>query len=87
MARPKKIKEVEPAQFEEGLTPEVGEVEMPKPNSSKEVSYPEVTGTGKFQAVKVADGFVVYNGCGQRVSNLLEEIDAKNIAHANNMAR
>lgn len=78
MPRVKKVKEVE--EVAEVVAEEVA-VEAPK--SSK---FPEVAGNGKFQAVVVGKGLVVYNPAGQRVSDVLPENEANSIVLSNNMA-
>lgn len=52
----------------------------------KEIEYPEVAGTGRFEAVKVKGGYVLYNPCGQRSSDLLEERKALDLARIQNRA-
>jgi len=49
-------------------------------------SYPEVAGNGKFQAVEVAGGWVVYNPAGQRTTEAVAKNVADDIVRANNIA-
>ena len=65
----------------------VSEVEEEKEVEVKEeVEYPEVGNTGKFHAVAVGDGFVLYNPAGQRASGIMDEVKAKDLARQNNTA-
>ena len=80
-----------PVVEEEVVTPEVAveaeTVETPTETvdakGSKKAVAP-VPGTGRFQAVEVKDGFILYNPDGVAVSGVLAETQAKDLATRNN---
>lgn len=85
----KKIKEEEvktPAE----ATPQVEKKEKSEKKTETEITFPEVAGNGKFQAVEVKNGeesgFAVYNPTGQRVSGLLGDAAAKDLVLRQNNA-
>lgn len=89
MSKAKNAKEVEEVAevVEEVETEEVAvDTEVEETPAKKKSKFPEVAGTGKFQAVQVGKGFVVYNPHGQRVSDVLEEVAANDLVRDNNQA-
>lgn len=61
-------------------------VEEVKVETKATRDFPEVAGTGRFQAVEFNDGYVVYNPAGQRASEVLSLDKANDIVRANNIA-
>lgn len=49
-------------------------------------AYPEVGATGRFVAVAVGDGFVVYNPSGQRATGIVDQNKANDIVRQQNQA-
>jgi hypothetical protein len=86
MAKAKKVSS-KPAEETVGVAPAGVEPMPTEVVKSKGVKFPEVVGTGKFQAVEVEGGFAVYNGGGQRVSQVLTDAQAKDFVLRNNAAR
>jgi len=82
MPKVKKVKEEEVVVSPEEVTPEVA----PEVKETKEVEFPEVEITGRFEAVKIGEYFYLYNPCGQRASGALDEVKAKDLARKNNRA-
>src|SRR3990167_11167929 len=70
-------------EMEENLKDDEGKMEEKFVDLKK---YPDVAGTGLFEAVPFKDGFLIYNPGGQRASDILPEAKAKDLAHANNLA-
>lgn len=70
----------------EALLPEEEEAVEEEEETEVIAEFPEVAGTGKFQAVKVGDGMAVYNPDGTRVSEVLPNDDANDIVREQNLA-
>lgn len=48
--------------------------------------FPEVAGIGRFQSVKVGEGYAVYNPSGQRVTGIISLDQAGDIVRKQNIA-
>lgn len=67
--------------------PEVPVVRTPESTDvNGPVDFPQVRGTGKFQSVKVGDGYAVYNPDGVRVSGVMKMFEANDIVLRQNVA-
>lgn len=88
MAKTKKtVEEVKPEVAQEQPSETVERPEVPIETKAKEVVYPEVLASGLFQSVALPDGgYVVYNPNGQRVSGVLNDVEAADIVRAQNLA-
>ena len=51
-----------------------------------EVKFPQVSGNGKYQVVKIEGGYVVYNPIACRVSGILTLTTANDIVRQQNLA-
>lgn len=77
MPRTEKIKEK--TDITEGETPEPQE-------TPPTIEFPQVAGNGRFQAISLGAGYVVYNPAGQRVTEIVSFTQAGDIVRAQNQA-
>lgn len=83
-AKPEEV--LEEAPVEETATEEEVVEATPETTKGKKITYPEVGGNGRFQMVPFGDGYVVYNPNGQRASNVVSLVEAKDLVQRNNNA-
>lgn len=62
------------------------EIIEPEKSVEKEIKYPQIAGNGRYQAVQVGEGFVVYNPLACRVSGIITLTQANDIVRQQNHA-